>query len=1286
EIRIYKNGRLDGYGTGGVGKTLKYQTNYTAKIGEWGEGHNGNPVYRFGGAIDEPAIFNRALSQTEIQNVYDARNRGMCLASAAQNITASNTNDSGAGSLRQAILDANASPGTQTINFQIPGAGVHTINLTSPLPDITDPVVIDGYTQPGARVNTLAAGSNAVLLIELVGPGAGGSGLQLRGGNSTVRGLVSNRFDNSAAININTGNNNRVEGCFLGTDANGTAKFADESREGVSINASTGNVIGGTTPATRNVISGHRLNGINIFGAGAGNNLVQGNLIGTDKTGAAALGNGQVGVSISGFNGNVIGGTTAAARNVISGNHTGLQIFTGANAVQGNYIGTDASGTVDLGNSGVGLFMQGGASNLIGGLTPTPGQAPGNIISGNGSAGIDINGNESPGHTIQGNLIGVDVGGASALPNNGDGISIRNSGGGNLVGDANAAGRNVVSANAGHGISLNNNNNSLRNNYVGVGSDGAAALGNTQNGVLINSRDDNALASNRIAFNGQDGIAVNFFSLAGVNNSFLSNSIFSNTGLGIDLGNNGLTANDAGDADAGANNLQNFPVVSSALFSNGAATASGTLNSTANTTFTLEFFSNAACDNNGEGQTLAGTTSVTTDAGGNATFSLVLSNALVAGQFVTATATDPTGNTSEFGACAQVSAAPGAFTISGQILEGADGLSGVTVTLSGTQTATTTTDAGGNYSFVNLPAGGNYTVTPARPNYSFTPPRRAFNNLSANQTANFTGTPAQSQPVSGRVSDGSGGGIANVTLYVTDATTGANIITTLTDANGNYALMLPPGGDYTITTAKAGLTFQPAARTFANLSGGQTSDFTAARGVTISGRVTGSGGNGIGNVNVTLSGSVTRTTLTLPNGSFLFNNLHANGSYVVRADSGLLTFTPPQIIRPALASDATFNLVAAPRPLPVPMPPIEDDFDGTTRDPSKFTEGTLTQPPGSKDPQVTVVQEGGKLKITPRGGISETSFNGYVTVRAIDFTDAQASVEVNQTADNGAQTIFAAGRDERNFFRFIAQDVDAPPGAASSKAGAVARTNGLRRLIFQARSTGVLNGLSPGIPFDPLQHRYWRFRHSSAESAIFFETSSDRVVWTEQRRVALGGAIGAFAVELSAGTSGLVMNPGQAIFDNLLVQPSTVVNRANNIRLAQSSYRVSEGAGVLTLKAVRAGDTSRETRLDYATEPHDGKPCNTQDGKARARCDFGTTAGTIRFAPAKRRRVSASSSQTTSTRKATRRFALRSASLQPESSKNPLRLSSRLPTTTRARRRIRSIPPRSSCASSISTS
>jgi hypothetical protein len=653
-------------------------------------------------------------------------------------LTVTNTNDSGPGSLRQAILDSNATAGTQTIAFNIAGGGVRSIVPASILPTLTDPVVIDGYTQPGSSPNTLAEGSNAVILIELVGPGGNGSGLRLSGGDSLVRGLVINRFVNAPAVNIVGGSNTRVEGCFLGTDANGTAKFDDLSREGVSISNSTGNTVGGTTPDKRNVISGHRLNGVSVFGTGAGNNVVQGNLIGVDKTGEAALGNGQTGVRVDGSTVNTIGGANTAARNIISANGSGIALFSGSNVVQGNYVGTDVTGTVDLGNSGLGLFMQGGAENLIGGLTSVPGQPPGNVISGNNSAGIDINGNNAPGHTIQGNVVGLNAAGTAAVANGGEGISIRNTGGGNLVGDAqNAHGRNVVSGNLQHGITLNNDGNRLLDNYVGVAADGATAVGNARNGVLINSRSNNTLRGNVIAFNGEDGVAVNFFT-TGTGNAILSGSIHSNAHLGIDLGNNGVTANDAGDADAGANNLQNFPVVTSASGSAAGALVQGTLQTEPNAQYTIEFFSVPACDasGHGEGQVFLGSASVTTDAAGSAPFGTFLPAPVTPGHSLTATATSAANNTSEFSPCAPVTPLAGSG-ISGRVADaGGSPLAGVVVTLSGSRSLVARTDAAGNYSFADLPAGGGYTVSAWSPYYSFGP-RRDFPNLAGAQVADF---------------------------------------------------------------------------------------------------------------------------------------------------------------------------------------------------------------------------------------------------------------------------------------------------------------------------------------------------------------------------------------------------------------------------------------------------------------------------------------------------------------------------------------------------------------------
>src|SRR5438552_4790776 len=179
--------------------------------------------------------------------------------------TVTNTNDSGAGSLRQAILDANANAGTDTITFSIPGGGVHTISPTSALPTITDPVTIDGYTQTGAVQNTDPNGFNGTLLIELSGvnAGAGVNGLTISSGDSTVRGLVINGFQ---VLDINAGDgillitngSNVIEGNFIGTNAAGTAVVGNDT-EGVEVrDDSSNNRIGGTTPQARNLFSGNR--------------------------------------------------------------------------------------------------------------------------------------------------------------------------------------------------------------------------------------------------------------------------------------------------------------------------------------------------------------------------------------------------------------------------------------------------------------------------------------------------------------------------------------------------------------------------------------------------------------------------------------------------------------------------------------------------------------------------------------------------------------------------------------------------------------------------------------------------------------------------------------------------------------------------------------------------------------------------------------------------------------------------------------------------------------------
>ncbi|NQT14577.1 MAG: hypothetical protein HQ582_17605, partial [Planctomycetes bacterium] len=146
--------------------------------------------------------------------------------------TVTNTNDSGLGSLRQAILDANGTPGTDTIDFNIAGLGPHTIQPTSALPTITDPVVIDGYTQPGASPNSNPTGSglDTVLSIELDGSlVTGGHGLRITAGNSTVRGLAIHSFP-GIGILLQTNGGNAIEGNFIGTDITGTVALGNATQ------------------------------------------------------------------------------------------------------------------------------------------------------------------------------------------------------------------------------------------------------------------------------------------------------------------------------------------------------------------------------------------------------------------------------------------------------------------------------------------------------------------------------------------------------------------------------------------------------------------------------------------------------------------------------------------------------------------------------------------------------------------------------------------------------------------------------------------------------------------------------------------------------------------------------------------------------------------------------------------------------------------------------------------------------------------------------------------------
>src|SRR5215831_15299245 len=249
--------------------------------------------------------------------------------------TVGNTADTGPNSLRQAILDANLTTGA-TIAFAIPSTDpncnstthVCTITPQTVLPAITSTVTIDGYTQPGTSANTLVAGDNAVIRIVINGAIVEGtqnllSGLQIAASNCIVRGLDINTF--YTQILISSGSGNIIAGNFLGTDASGTTVPGSGNEGGIGVNVqSPNNTIGGTTAAARNLI-GARGNGIEIGGPGTGatGTLIQGNLIGTNRAGTAGLGVGNTGIHDNGVNLVTIGGVVSGARNVIAQNSAG---------------------------------------------------------------------------------------------------------------------------------------------------------------------------------------------------------------------------------------------------------------------------------------------------------------------------------------------------------------------------------------------------------------------------------------------------------------------------------------------------------------------------------------------------------------------------------------------------------------------------------------------------------------------------------------------------------------------------------------------------------------------------------------------------------------------------------------------------------------------------------------------------------------------------------------------------------------------------------------------------
>jgi len=426
-----------------------------------------------------------------------------------------NTADSGPGSLRDALAFANGipdptpgggpSPDDPVITFAIPGPGPFTIRPTTALPTVSRSLTIDATTQPGFA---------GYPIVELSGAGLDGpadpigGGLVVTAGATTIRGLAVNRFPGSGVVLQGFGQN-RVVGNFLGTDLGGTVGLGN-AVNGVLIDGSPDNIIGGTAPADANLLSGNGSTGVRIQGPDATRNLILGNKIGTDLGGTRSVANADDGVFVNGAPGNTIGGA-AAAGNLISGNGSvGVQVAgpsASGNLILGNRIGTDVGGRAALPNVRDGVFINNAPDNSVGGT----GAGLGNLIAGNGSVGVQILGPGATGNRLQGNRIGTNLGGDSAVPNFRDGVFI-NGAPANLIGGGVAGAGNLISGNGSVGVQVlgaDSAGTSLTGNLIGVDARGSAPLPNLY-GVFLNGaagvatgaaaiRAQNTVRGNRVA-------------------------------------------------------------------------------------------------------------------------------------------------------------------------------------------------------------------------------------------------------------------------------------------------------------------------------------------------------------------------------------------------------------------------------------------------------------------------------------------------------------------------------------------------------------------------------------------------------------------------------------------------------------------------------------------------------------------------------------------------------------------------------------------------------------------
>ena len=434
---------------------------------------------------------------------------GLVASAGAATFTVTNISDSGAGTIRQAISDANNNSGADDIDFNLVGTAPFTINLTAGLPAILETVNLDATTQAGFS-------NKPVVVLNGSGIAASVNGLTLNSSGNIVRGLVIKSFPKYGIEALSSAaGSNTIQCCFIGTDASGGIAQPNVFG-GIHIGASSDNLIGGTNALDDNLISGNNNDGIWIEGQPASaRNQILGNWIGTTWSGAAALGNVQQGIRIIAGQFNVVGGASTAARNIVAGNgQSGITVegtTTTNNLIQGNYVGLNGAGTAGITNGQYGVRLLSGARfNTVGGTST----GEGNVISGNLKSGVDLSAG-AQNNTIQGNLIGTSKSGTNAVPNLESGVALATSTN-NLVGGTVAGARNVISGNGQSGIFVTglSRSNRVEGNFIGVDVTGTNVVGNVGSGVLITNAVNNFIGSttsgggNVISGNADSGVIL----------------------------------------------------------------------------------------------------------------------------------------------------------------------------------------------------------------------------------------------------------------------------------------------------------------------------------------------------------------------------------------------------------------------------------------------------------------------------------------------------------------------------------------------------------------------------------------------------------------------------------------------------------------------------------------------------------------------------------------------------------------------------------------------------------